>query len=115
MINKENLHKISCNTNKRNRNDKGYITVYRSSNPRLVFNTRVSHECNWKPGTRVDVAARGNTFIIFPDPVGRFKITIYNTSLLCLNNKELVMTLLNKTNNKIKFDAWVEEGVIFFK
>lgn len=71
-------------------------------------------------GDRLDLYCLGNTFALKPCNVGCLNVVAQGSE----NNKNLVINSVNayleiksrlKDKEKTKFEAWVEDGVIFFK
>ena len=71
-------------------------------------------------GDRLDLYCLGNTFALKPCNVGCLNVVAQGSE----NNKNLVINSVNayleiksrlKDKEKTKFEAWVENGIIFFK
>lgn len=96
------------------------LTKSKGSAYQLRISKALENLANVCKGDRLDLYCLGNTFALKPCNVGCLNVVAQGSE----NNKNLVINSVNayleiksrlKDKEKIKFEAWVEDGIIFFK
>lgn len=96
------------------------LTKSKGSAYQLRISKALENLANVCKGDRLDLYCLGNTFALKPCNVGCLNVVAQGSE----NNKNLVINSVNayleiksrlKDKEKTKFEAWVEDGVIFFK
>lgn len=96
------------------------LTKSKGSAYQLRISKALENLANVCKGDRLDLYCLGNTFALKPCNVGCLNVVAQGSE----NNKNFVINSVNayleiksrlKDKEKTKFEAWVEDGVIFFK
>lgn len=84
---------------------------------RLCITADLVEETGFKPKDRVDLLQCGNMFALQKSSVGILTLNAYahGGKSLVIGNVDLCAHLRATTNGCIKYDAWVDDGMIIFK
>ena len=84
---------------------------------KIYLNSALCKLVNWEPGTKVDLYSLGSTFAFKPSTAGCLNICKNkNANVLIINSLNACLEIRSKVhNNKDTFEAWVDEGIMFFK
>ena len=84
---------------------------------KIYFNSALCKLVNWEPGTRVDLYSLGSTFAFKPSTAGCLNICKNkNADVLTINSLNACLEIRSKVqDNKDTFEAWVDEGIMFFR
>ena len=99
------------------KSEKPTITLaHYGSTHQLRLNKALVDLANIQGGSRYDLYNLGSTFILLPCEVGCLRI-VQNKSTYTINSVNAFLEIRSriKDKNKINFEAWLEDGAIFFK
>lgn len=104
------FEKVEVVTSNKNR---GFVTITKDKRTLLISNKFIE-KLPWIDGERLDLYRFGETFYLTPAKAGlltfhaKKKVNQITSVNLCLE-------IMSKTHSCRKFDAWVEEDILFFK
>ena len=83
----------------------------------IFFSAEVVEAANLKPNDKVDLYRFGHTFAFKKENAGVMSIgkVTKSSHQLCIRNKSAYLEIAPFSKGQTILDAWVEDGVIFFK
>lgn len=113
--------KIEIEQSKKGRMDVPQVKISKTDKNgpfnKIYLNSALCKLIDWEPGTRVDLYSLGSTFAFKPSTAGCLRTCkINNASALSINSLNACLEIRSKVhNNKDTFEAWVDEGIMFFR
>lgn len=100
------------------RDDKMTVRMCKKGH-RTVLSASLAKKAGWKVGDKVTLYRMGNTFALNRETAGLMKMhknsgSTKSDSLVITNQRLWLETTPHASDIEV-FDAWVEEGVVFFK
>lgn len=106
--------KVDCKRNNYSRNG-GEIVFYRKGH-RARLSGDLVEQANLKAHDRIDLYKLGNTYALKKDPVGCLKLsTAGGGKCLSICSVSLWLNTAPHAGDAERYEAWVEEGIVFFK
>ena len=83
----------------------------------IFFSAEIVEAANLNPSDKVDLYRLGSTFAFKKEKAGVMTLTkVTKTSYqLCIRNRSAYLEIAPFSKGQTMFDAWVEDGVVFFK
>ena len=113
--------KIEIEQSKKGRMDVPQVKISKTDKNgpfnKIYLNSALCKLVDWEPGTKVDLYSLGSTFAFKPSTAGCLRTCkTNNTSALIINSLNACLEIRSKVhNNKDTFEAWVDEGIMFFR
>lgn len=110
------FEKVDINASARGLYNPATITAYKKT-AKFVISRDLVEQLGIKAGDRCNLYRMGNTFAFKIEPVGclTFKSNGNTTKSLQITNKNLWYETVPHTDEKEVYDAWAEQGVLFFR
>lgn len=93
------------------------VMIRTYSRSRIVtINAEAARQSGLKSGDKVDLYGKGSTFALEKSPAGMYKyMTNSRGKGGRLSGGSIALEISSRTNGATEFDAWVVEGILFFK
>lgn len=113
MLDRNLLEKFELVEIKTSSRAKGFVTINKDKRI-LSISSKYTEQLPWINGERLNLKRLGETFILVPEKTGL--LTLHqNKASTQIASANMCLEIMSKTHGCRKFEAWVEEDVLFFK